>query len=97
MDLSKAFHKLSYILPKMLPVYGIEGVALSCFKEYLSFRHQYVVHGSSEYLTIKYGVPQGLILGPLILLFYLNDRTNASPLLSFLLHVCLPTTSTFFS
>ena len=88
MDLSKAFDTLDHeILLKKLQVYGIRGVTLSWFRNYLLDRQQYVaVNGaSSDLLTIQCGVPQGSILGPLLFLIYINDIINTTSLLSFIL------------
>jgi len=88
MDLSKAFDTIDHdILLKKLKVYGIRGVTLSWFRNYLLDRQQYVsVNGaSSDLLTIQCGVPQGSILGPLLFLIYINDIINTSSLLSFIL------------
>ena len=65
-DLSKAFDTLDHdILLNKLNSYGIRGTALTLLKSYLTNRKQYVMYNDvpSETMDVKFGVPQGSILG----------------------------------
>jgi len=67
MDLKKAFDSVNHqkLLYKLYH-YGVQGPAYKLLNLYLSHRQQFVFanDSQSELKVVKYGVPQGSILGP---------------------------------
>ena len=75
LDMSSAFDTVDRtVLIQRLNSLGIKGTALDWFVSYLSERSQYVRIGSSTsgLTTMKFGVPQGSVGGPLLFSLYMQ-------------------------
>ena len=74
-DLGKAFDTVSHAtLLHKLESYGIRGLELEWFADYLFNRSQYVriSNNNSDTQKVINGVPQGSVLGPLLVIIFLN-------------------------
>ena len=79
--MKKAFDTLNHqIFLQKLEKYKIRGRPLQLLKSYLCDRFQYTVVNNtmSKMSNITCGVPQGLTLGPLLFIIYVNDMPKAS-------------------
>ena len=63
------------ILLKKQYHYGIHGYAYSWFQSYLTNRTHFVTYNcaKSKKIEIRCGVPQGSIIGPLLIVIYTNN------------------------
>ena len=86
LDFAKAFDTVNHnILLTKMEKYGIRGLPLQWFTNYLTNRQQYVSMDGTESSKQKVvcGIPQGSSFGPLLFLIYINDIRNCSEKISF--------------
>lgn len=74
--LQKGFHTAEHdIFLSKFKHYDVRGLANERFKSYISNRKQYVsINGyDSNFADVKFGVPQGVVPGPLFFQISIND------------------------
>ena len=69
-------------------MYGLRGPVYNISESYLKNGNQFVQSGQrkSQMTEVKYGVPQGSILGPLLFIVYINDLKTNSPCSNFIFY-----------
>ena len=86
LDIAKAFDTVNAdILLRKLEFYGFRANALMWFESYLKNRKQFVNirNERSETYQLKWGIPQGGTLAPILFILFMNDITNSSSIFDF--------------
>jgi len=80
LDLSAAFDTINHstLLDRLKSEFGITDIAHTWLSSYLSNRKQFIKLGihSSTITTLKHGVPQGSVLGPLLFTTYISPISH---------------------
>ena len=76
-DLSAAFDTIDHdiLLTRLQKSYGVGGTALAWISSFIQGRQQSVTFNGhqSALIQLKYSVPQGSVLGPLLFILYTSD------------------------
>ena len=79
-DLTAAFDTVDdLLLLRLERQFGLQGVALQWFRSYLSgrsFRVLYCNQSSTAVYIVRSAVPQGSVLGPRLIIFYMADLAD---------------------
>ena len=91
LDFSAAFDCVDHDLLTLVlkTCFGITSSALDWIKSFLSNRTHFIRIGNktSKLFHVKFGVPQGSILGPLLFIFYMTNIARIAALHGILIHL----------